>query len=140
LLVVAVERKSDPLAQLLLDKGANPNALDWRSGPLLYRAIQYLDYRLTRLLPSKGADVNKANVGETRPLGGDVIGGDHGLTRLLSENGADIDIPVTGHGENVPLRLACRCHQGKVMEFLMASGAKKCITDAEELYLRRYIK
>jgi ankyrin repeat protein len=142
LLVHAVEGRSHGLAQLLLEHGANPNANGGESETKtpLHRAVEYSDCNMARLLLAHGADVNSADSKGTRPLFQAILAEDHALIRLLIENGADVNAPVTGCPWDVPLRLARRCYYGKVMKFLIAAGAHICISDAEEGYLRKYIK
>ncbi|KAA8914491.1 ankyrin repeat-containing domain protein [Sphaerosporella brunnea] len=141
LLAVAIEQQSYALTQLLLVEGADANEPDWRGATPLTLAVRLPNRDIVRLLLSSGADVDKPNAAGVRPLYDAVVSGDRELIRLLLEKGADVDAPVTRCVEDVPLRLACRCYQGKVMAFLMKAGAsvETCLTGAEEMYLRTYI-
>ncbi|CAH0698606.1 unnamed protein product [Spodoptera exigua] len=78
-----------PLAQLLLQRGADVHAKDKGGLVPLHNACSYGHYELTELLVSAGAGVNAADLWRFTPLHEAAAKGKADIVRLLLKHGAD---------------------------------------------------
>ena len=80
------------LARLLLEAGANPNAMDWYNLGREKESWFYDDQiALARLFIEHGLDINKPTFGDIYPLYMSVVRGQFGCVRLLVESGAKVN-------------------------------------------------
>jgi len=80
------------LARLLLEAGANPNAMNWYNLGRERESWFYDDQiALARLFIEHGLDINKPTFGDVYPLYMSVVRGQFGCVRLLVESGAKVN-------------------------------------------------
>ncbi|XP_008215272.1 putative ankyrin repeat protein RF_0381 [Nasonia vitripennis] len=129
------------LIELLLDYGADVNAVDANGDTILHLLVVQRDgfvcKKIAELLLKYGADVNVANVNGDTPL--HTLIGENGrldtscnleLVVYLLEHGADVNA-VNAKGET-PLHLAVRNESfstEKLIEYLLERGAKDEVVD-----------
>lgn len=114
---------------LLLEFGANPNAVDGGGHTPLYSACNATEGRederaeVVRLLAESGADVN-ANHGVKRcaPLHMAARRGSVSVANVLLEYGADIE--ARDSDGDTPLRRAINCGKPEAAAFLLSRGAE----------------
>jgi len=135
-LLTAVLGRDEDMVRLLLDRGADPEAADARSG---LRAVDYAfqlecqrgGTSLTRLLLTRGAafDANGAVRGNVRRLDLAVVLGNVEMVRLLLESGADPNA-ATGYPRKPLASAAARGH-AQIAELLISAGADPDGIDAD---------
>lgn len=111
------------VARFLLEKGANPNVLDFEKRSPLHEAAYGGHEQMVELLVEKSSDINAQDeYGET-PLMRAVSGGRYTVAKLLVEKGADAN-NVTNEGVTVAHIAA---YQGKtgISNWLFYKGAWK---------------
>lgn len=94
---LAVFGRQEESARLLLDAGADPNALatsSFAGVPPLGTAAFVQSVPLARLLLDRGADPNRPGDGGFTALHAAAQNGDEELARLLLERGADRSLPA----------------------------------------------
>lgn len=84
------------IAQLLLEKGADPNIPATNASKVnsLHSAIAKENYKLCKILIKKGVDVNAVQMQKVTALHSAVHRGNLDLTKLLIENGATINLKM----------------------------------------------
>ena len=119
-LSVAVKEGQTRAVCLLLEAGADPNALRGADSPLIM-AIRGNDVRIVRMLLAYGADVNFTSKDGTTPLLEATANDELPIVRLLLEHGARVN--VRGEYSNqTPLRNVVRRNPFMV-RLLLAHGA-----------------
>lgn len=117
-LLYAIEKDKIEIAKLLMDAGAEINALDDKKNGVLHYAIKYgIDRKEIYELIDKGAALDKQNSDGNTPLFYSVIYKRPQLTYYLIEYGADIS-KVTTRNENM-LHLAIRVNDEELLKFLL---------------------
>src|SRR5215469_16237881 len=108
------------IVQLLLDKGADPNAANRLKSTPLFWGVQ--DERKVRLLIDRGGDINaKLADGRTLVYQAASLGDGLSLLRLLLDKGAPADVKtITGM---TPLMAAAGHAKVEAMRLLIAKGA-----------------
>lgn len=121
-LMTAARRRNEPIAKLLIERGADVNAKDKRSAiwegrqtPLHY-AVRAGSLEIVRLLIESGADVDCINQSWRTPLQEAVTGGRRSIVRFLLESGANPNGPEKC--DDPPIVSAARNHCDLVAEFL----------------------
>jgi uncharacterized protein len=138
-LVEAVEHKSEPMARLLLDHGADPNAYGLAGPSPLGEAAFVRDDAMVALLLSRGVKVNQADgMGKTAIFRlleenhSDSI--NHGavltIARDLLKAGANPNMSPTAGGVT-PLMLATQKDTGSVFRLLIENGADPKAADGK---------
>jgi ankyrin repeat protein len=135
-LMVAVRRRGNTdLVRLLLEKGADPQAVDASRESILLKAARKGDVEVMRLLISRGADVNLSSTSQgMTPLGNAVSSYQIDAVKLLLDRGARIDIPAmndqgrvrNGHlalGNQTALMLAAPYGSSALVDLLLKAGA-----------------
>jgi ankyrin repeat domain-containing protein 50 len=84
------------VVQLLLDKGADPNARDFEGATALYRAVFTGEVEVVRLLLKNGADANIEDNNSWTALQRAVMNGNLAMVCALLESGADIESRYEG--------------------------------------------
>lgn len=155
LLHIACERENLGAVRMLLNKGADVNAIVRynRRTPLHY-ACMYENLNIVELLIARGADVNAVDRNRRTPLHY-AIEEDRGIRRferlllhdadddyheeltscrhgativeLLIEHGADVN--AVDIFDESPLAIACRYHQYGIAQFLLSHGADVNVHD-----------
>lgn len=91
LLDAALDKGTEELVQLLLERGAKVNLSSHRSGSKLQYLVMEQEYGFVRLFLAHGAHVNAdADEQIDTALGEAAKSGSHALTRMLLEAGADV--------------------------------------------------
>lgn len=117
-----------PIVQLLLEGGADVNALDERGdNPLGLEALRVGRTDLLEMLLEWGADPDKKNRRGWTPLHHAVYVSNEDAVRVLLENGAHPDGEV--QGATAPLHLAVMHCQETVVTLLLDSGADQGLVD-----------
>jgi ankyrin repeat protein len=115
------QERSFPLAQLLIQRGANTRAKDAYSCTVLHRAVYHNNSKIAALLLAHGADPNEVNRWGNTPLCLASRRDDARMVNLLIAHGAAID---TRHNSNyTPLMDAILGHASDVIPMLLAHGA-----------------
>src|SRR6185503_18206436 len=110
-------------AAFLLDKGMNPNHMNWREFTLLHDMAHTADSSKASLLIRYGADVNYVdNEYRSTPLGYASRWGHVEMVKLLLDSGADPN--KSGASWSTPLSWARRKHHAQVETLLLDAGAK----------------
>jgi TolB-like protein/ankyrin repeat protein/class 3 adenylate cyclase len=125
------------IVELLIDHGADINAVDSNTSTLLHKAMQSRDLKVVQLLLGKGAMVNAkttagAYPGET-PLHVAALVGYLKGAELLLLNGAEIDaVDRYGH---TPLRRSVDKHNPDMTKLLINKGADVTTRDVNGISL-----
>ena len=110
-------------AAFLLDKGMNPNHMNWREFTLLHDMAHTADSSKASLLIRYGADVNYVDDEyRSTPLGYAARWGHIEMVKLLLDSGADPN--KSGAPWSTPLSWARRKHHAQVETLLLDAGAK----------------
>lgn len=124
----------DPeIIRLIIEEGANMNALDDRDDSYLCEAISDEDLELAHYLVNKGADVNVGCYFSEPPLVKAVEKGNLTLVRFLVENGANVD--AEGYFHKNVMEYAKEKGNAEIIAYLESQGAMTK-TDRTELYKR----
>ncbi|MFK7932367.1 MAG: ankyrin repeat domain-containing protein [Saprospiraceae bacterium] len=118
-LALAAFFNRNDIAQLLIEKGANPNlaATNPTKVNALHAAVAKGNYALCQLFIKNGADVNATQMQNVTPLHSAVHRGNLALTQLLVENGADINLKME-NGDDA-LSIAKRDGHEEVIAYLL---------------------
>jgi ankyrin repeat protein len=129
-LVAALAMGHTEIADLLLDRGANPNAFGPdQLGPLQLAIVMGHEIDTIRRLLEAGADPDTGSDAGSggsflTPLGAAAATGNLELATLLLDNGADVDgSDLAGLDGITPLYLAAAQADTEMVEFLLARGA-----------------
>ena len=117
----AMARDMTTVRTLLLEEGADVNALGPYETPALHWVVRLEDVDTARLLLEAGADPNLANAYELLPLHLAIENRDLPMVRLLLASGADPHTPDRA-GEN-SLFLAARTGSADIVKLLLEYGA-----------------
>jgi ankyrin repeat protein len=117
------------MAELLLDRGANPDVPAGHSGgSVLLHAIHLRDHDLAKLLLERGADLDARACGNRTALYAAIATGTQGLVRLVLRYGPDLTVRSKvgwfGRGGETPLEYARRRKLDKIEAMLREAGAK----------------
>ncbi len=125
-LISALILQHPAIVELLLARGANPNAFEERHmAPLQFAIIAGQRDMVTALLEA-GANPNTGSdqgAGGMSPLSAAAAVGDLDLAELLLDHGADIDGGDLGAGEMTPLAVAAGSGKPEMLSFLLSRGA-----------------
>jgi ankyrin repeat protein len=123
----AMARDITTVRTLLLEQGADLNALGPYQTPALHWVVRIEDVDTARRLLEAGADPNLANALQVRPLHLAIENGDVAMVQLLLKHGADPSTPDrTGE---TPLMLAARSGSAAIVDALLQQGVE---VDARE--------
>ncbi|KAF4957091.1 hypothetical protein FSARC_11400 [Fusarium sarcochroum] len=118
-------RDPEPLARLLLDRGADVNVPDAYGVPPLHWAVCQKPKSLIQLLLDYGADINLPEADGDFPLHYAVYKNDKPLIQLLLDYGADVNLSdVNG---NTPLYLSLAQDDDHLVPVLLEHGAKVAV-------------
>ncbi|KAJ7112573.1 ankyrin repeat-containing domain protein [Mycena epipterygia] len=109
------------IVRLLLEKGANYNAVDAENGSVLQAASDGGHTEIVRLLLEKGADVNATGVYYGSTLQAASKGGHTEIVRLLLEEGADVN--AAGGYSGSALQAASYAGSPELVRILLEKGA-----------------
>ncbi|HEU5459632.1 MAG TPA: ankyrin repeat domain-containing protein [Pyrinomonadaceae bacterium] len=110
-------------AAFLLERGMNPNHMNWREFTLLHDMAHTGDVSKARLLIKYGADVNYVDDEyRSTPLGYAARWGHIAMVKLLVESGADPN--KSGAPWSTPLAWARKKNHSEIERILLAAGAK----------------
>jgi ankyrin repeat protein len=79
------------IAKMLLDRGADVNAVDSFGRTPLHAAARLAQYKMVRLLLERGADVNARDAKLRTPLHLAVLADENEMVKLLIDRGADVN-------------------------------------------------
>lgn len=127
--VQAATRGYEKCVRILLDRGADPNAVE-QDGSALYHAIDRRHRRICRMLLEKGADPNgttaddQADNKRSMPLMRAIETGDKLLVEMLLDHGAKIDVADPNVSDyQTPLLWAIKCGHVDIVSLLLEQGA-----------------
>lgn len=124
----AVIRNHSDIAELLIDKGADVNAVDKFGMTPLHKAASFNRKNMTKLLLSKGADSDimgvKWGVFRMTPLHLAAEAGFPDVVEVLLSSGADINSRTGGTNSVTPLHIAAGRDNWHVTELLLKNGAE----------------
>eukprot|EP00026_Physarum_polycephalum_P007239 Phypoly_transcript_07297.p1 GENE.Phypoly_transcript_07297~~Phypoly_transcript_07297.p1 ORF type:complete len:550 (+),score=72.44 Phypoly_transcript_07297:113-1651(+) len=111
----ATESKNSELVELLLSKGANPNALDLNNATPLHLAASSDSIEVVEIL-AKVSNLNAPNSFGASPLHDAVFQGKLELAKILLKNGASVDL----HDNDglLPIHTVCRSASPNAMDVL----------------------
>jgi uncharacterized protein len=116
----AMARDMTTVRSLLLEQGADINALGPYETPAIHWVVRVEDLETARLLLEAGADPNIANAYDLMPLHLAIENQDQAMVRLLLSSGADPHVPDRT-GEN-SLFLAARVGSTEIVKLLLEYG------------------
>jgi ankyrin repeat protein len=109
-------------AKLLLERGMNPNHLNWLEVSLLHYMAQQGDLQKAQLLLDHGADIDALDEEyRSTPLGFAARWGQKEIVALLLSRGADVN--KSGAQWSTPLAWSRKKGHGEIESLLLASGA-----------------
>ncbi len=126
----ATEESQLDAAELLLEKGANPNIKASTGATPLHLASDSELMDMAALLTKHGADLDAVDENGWTPLHFAAVRGQEELADLLLKEGADAD--VKDDKGWTPLHLAAVQGNRRVAEVLIEHGAKPELRDADE--------
>lgn len=118
----AIYYGNETTTKLLLEAGANINALGGSYGTALIVAIKEGEFSLMRLLLEREADVNLVGGKCGTALQAATLRGNAEIVELLLEKGADVNLE--GGEDGTALQAASQTSGTEIMEALLARGAK----------------
>lgn len=139
---IAARRGFTEIAKLLIDKGADLNAVDMYKQTPLYLAARTNREEIARYLILKNASVNPVRKGWSEPLAGAAIGGNIKIARLMIARGAKVNSDTGSYLNRVkelsrgfyynqslsspvmPITLATANGHFDMMKFLISKGAR----------------
>ena len=108
-------------AAFLLERGMNPNHMNWREFTLLHDMAHTGDVPKARLLIQHGADINYVDDEyRSTPLGYAARWGHTAMVKLLLENGADPN--KSGASWSTPIAWARKKNQAEIEKILHETG------------------
>ena len=126
-LLLAVEKGSERMARILLEKNADVNAVDALGRPLLYSAIFHGRENVTRLLLEKNVDIGFQDEFGRTPLHWAICIGSENIARLLLEKSADVNIVDNHVGSPLFLALSVfnyyDSRSSRIIRLLLQNGA-----------------
>jgi ankyrin repeat protein len=124
-LFLAIERKTVPVAQTLMDLGVDVNAKDSMSQFSLHRAVRRGHEGMIRLFINHGAEIDCQNDDGRTPWSANVRTGDERILKLLLELGADPN--TKGHQGVSELYIAAQNGETQVVKRMLESGTDPSI-------------
>lgn len=115
------------IAELLIDRGADVNALDKGGGSVLSEAVGFADLAMIELLVARGADPNNRGDGKRAPLESAISFRRFDVAKLLRRAGAEIEAPGV-HALHVAAGMGCLTVNGvrtvDYVRWLLEEGAR----------------
>jgi ankyrin repeat protein/L-ascorbate metabolism protein UlaG (beta-lactamase superfamily) len=112
-----------PMAQWLVDHGADVNACTDSTGSPLLRAVWGGNVDIVRLFTERGADVNRHGRNAGPPLQAAVTRGEREMAGILLDAGADVDFIERNYGRTM-LHLAAINGDSVMAQLLLDHGAE----------------
>jgi ankyrin repeat protein len=129
----AAARGQATVVALLLEAGADPNALTRHGATALHRAAYRGDRASAELLLAAGADPGIESIVDGTPLHLAAMGGHADLITLLLERGADVNPQLTIANGNCPLHGAASEGQLEAARMLIEAGADvDCVNESTD--------
>ncbi|KAL2680328.1 hypothetical protein Neosp_007925 [[Neocosmospora] mangrovei] len=126
-LLWAARHGYENVAQLVLEKGADPEAKDGNSYQTpLEIASHYGHVAVVELLLNKGADITVADTFGSTPLATASRYGDEAIVKLLLDKGADVTVRDSSGW--TPLAIASRYGHKAIVKLLLGKGADATVT------------
>jgi ankyrin repeat protein len=119
-LMKACHHGEQEIAQYLLDKGANVNAVDSDGNTALYTAVLARRVETVRMLISRGAKVNTRNLMDFTPIASAAAAGSTEIVGVLAEAKADLRAETSGL---TPLMFAASGGETEMIQLLVKLGA-----------------
>ena len=128
-LLESVVKNDAPIAQMLLDRGADPNATSALGNTALIYAAEKGNMVIMEMLIAKGADVNVSGYQKETPLFMTIFRNDFQACKYLLENGANANIK-----DNMgvtPLMYAAATNQYQSADLLLFYEADETVRDKD---------
>ena len=125
----SVMRRQTDATKMLLQLGADPNAVGTRGTTPLADAALKGDLDGVRLLLEAGARVDIVSQGGTLPIHDAALGDNADIIRALAQQGADVNAR-TQDGEKTPLHFAASMGKMRAVKALSALGADPAAEDS----------
>ena len=120
-----IPKNHENLVHMLLNYGADPNALNYKNQSPLFLALQSLkgNARIVQLLLENGADPNIEDFDGKSPLISSIMKNYYETTKLLIQYGANINENENGPWFHIPIHCAIKYGCKKVLMLLIQNGA-----------------
>lgn len=128
LIALCADRAYGDIVKLLIENGADVNALSHDATPLM---VSINDESITRLLLNAGADPNISSSNGTTALQLASRGGYYVTAKMLIESGANVN---SSNGCNTPLLAALQGRHAEIAELLLDSGADVNVTSSYDAH------
>ncbi len=128
-LIRSVQKNDPGNVYLLLNRGADPNAVSSAGNPALIYASEKGNLKIIKMLVLNGADVNARGYQEETPLFIAIFKNNFEVTKFLLEEGADSNIR-DDYGVT-PLLYASATNQYQIADLLIFHGASTVARDED---------
>jgi len=118
----AVKSRSVPVAELLLEAGADPDKAKLWGSPAVSWAARHGDMEMVKLLVEHGVRLDLSSPNINVPLCAAIIGGHEDIVQYLLVKGAKINVGRKV-GATTPLQAAVERNQPQIAQYLIQHGA-----------------
>ncbi len=126
-LLLALKFNNEPITKLLIENGANVNAIHEEKGVMIH-IMEKSMIALIPLLLGRGVQLNVGNTSANNPLAYAIHSrGDFNIMKQLIEKGADVNYKLQ-NGQTA-LFFAINAHKTNCVEYLLQNGSKHDIKD-----------
>jgi len=128
----AVKSRSVPVAELLLEAGADPDKAKLWGSPAVSWAARHGDMEMVKLLVEHGVRLDLSSPNINVPLCAAIYGGHNEIVQYLLDKGAKINVGRKA-GARTPLQAAVERNQPQIARYLIQQGARVDVFSAAGL-------